>query len=115
MLKYHLAVRLIHLLQGVYAKKGYKMKVHIEIDLTPEEARTLAGLPNYEQMHKAFLNAASGKMENSMQSVDVEPMMKAWADLGGIAQDSFNNMLKAAMSGSKSFDFNTNPKADSEK
>lgn len=89
------------------------MKVHIEIDLTPEEARTLAGLPNYEQMHKAFLNAASGKIENSMQTLDVEPMMKAWADFGGMAQDSFNNMLKAAMSGSKSFDFNTNPKPDS--
>lgn len=83
------------------------MKVHIEIDLTPEEARTLAGLPNYDQMHKMFLDATQSKIEKSMQGVEVEPMVKAWSEIGGAAQDTFNAFMKAALEGTKSFDFST--------
>lgn len=83
------------------------MKVHIEIDLTPEEARTLAGLPNYDQMHKMFLDNVKSKFEQSANGMEIEPMVKAWADLGTSAQDTFNSFLKAAISGSKSFDFST--------
>jgi Family of unknown function (DUF6489) len=97
---------------GVYVNPYFPelvMKVHIEIDLTPEEARTLAGLPNYDQMHKAFVNMAKGKMESTGQNLDIEPMVKAWSEFGGVAQDAFNSLLRAAVSGSKSYDFSTSP------
>lgn len=90
------------------------MKVNIEIDLTPEEARRLAGLPDYEQMHKMFLNAASDKLKSGEAFVDVEPMFKAWSGIGGMAQDTFNAFLKAAVDGTK-MSFDTSPaKPDSE-
>ncbi len=83
------------------------MKVHIEIDMTPEEARTLAGLPNYDQMHKIFLDSAKSKFEQSAQGIEIEPMIKAWSELGTSAQDTFNSFIKAAIDGSRSFDFST--------
>ena len=73
------------------------MKVNIEIDLTPEEARALAGLPNYSQMHEMWLNTLKGKVENSAQIADIEPMLKAWGSLGGIAQDAFSNFFTTAL------------------
>lgn len=85
------------------------MKVNIEIDLTPEEARRLAGLPDYEQMHKMFLNAATDKFKNEENFVDVEPMLKAWSGFGGMAQETFNTFLKAAVEGTK-MSFDTSPK-----
>ncbi len=85
------------------------MKVNIEIDLTPEEARRLVGLPDYEQVHKMFVNAATEKMKSGETFIDVDPMIKAWSGLGGIAQDTFNAFVKAAVDSSK-VNVDTSPK-----
>lgn len=37
------------------------MKVHIELDLSPQEARELMGLDGVDQMQKFFLKAISGE------------------------------------------------------
>ncbi len=89
------------------------MKVNIEIDLTPEEARRLAGLPDYEQVHNMFLKTAADKMKSGESMIDVEPMVKAWSGLGGIAQDAFNAFIKASVEGSK-MSFDTSPKSSSD-
>lgn len=37
------------------------MKVHIELDVTPEEARELMGLDGVDRMQQLFLKAMSGE------------------------------------------------------
>jgi len=37
------------------------MKVHIELDLSPQEARELMGLDGVDQMQKLFLKAMTGE------------------------------------------------------
>lgn len=75
------------------------MKINIELELTPEEARELVGLPNVSSLHEVFLKAAQGKMAQTAGAVDVEPIMKTWASLGGLAQETIGGIMTAALNG----------------
>ncbi|MEK7660572.1 MAG: DUF6489 family protein [Pseudomonadota bacterium] len=73
------------------------MKISIEIDLTPEEAREIVGLPNVGQLHEAFLNVAKNKMKDAASSVDIDPLIKTWSGLGWLAQDALSGFVGAAL------------------
>jgi Holliday junction resolvasome RuvABC ATP-dependent DNA helicase subunit len=75
------------------------VKINIELELTPEEARELIGLPNISSLHEVFLKAAQGKMAQTASAVDVEPIMKTWAGLGGLAQETIGGIMTAALNG----------------
>lgn len=74
------------------------MKVKIEIDISPEEARTFLGMPDLTSVHQAFLDQARDKMVNAAGLVDVAPLVKTWSGLGGLAQDVVGSFLNAALS-----------------
>mgnify|MGYP000117177339 CR=1 FL=1 len=59
------------------------MKISIEIDLTPQEARSLLGMPNITAIQDVFVGMAKDKLEKTSNLVDVEPMVKTWTGLGG--------------------------------
>lgn len=88
------------------------MKINIELDLTPEEARELVGLPNISVLHEVFLKAAQGKIAQTANSVDVEPILKTWAGIGGLAQETLGGIMSAALSGAMK---STSDKSESSK
>jgi hypothetical protein len=73
------------------------MKVSIEIDLTPQEARELVGMPNMSAIQDVFVGMAKDKLEKTSSLVDVEPIIKTWTGLGGVAQDAFGAIVGAAL------------------
>jgi len=54
------------------------MKVKIDIDCTPEEARTFFGLPDLGPQQQEMLKAMQEKMMGAMGAMDPETIMKAW-------------------------------------
>ena len=54
------------------------MKVKIDIDCTPEEARTFFGLPDLGPLQQEMLKAMQEKMTGAMGAMDPETIMKAW-------------------------------------
>lgn len=86
------------------------MKVNIQIDLTPEEARALAGLPTYEQMKEVFLKSAHGKIDG-LATPEMENIMKGWFSIGNIAQDAMSSLFTAALNSTP----NVNVKTSEEK
>jgi hypothetical protein len=54
------------------------MKVKIDIDCTPEEARAFFGLPDLSPLQQQFLAAMQERMKSAMGALDPEAMMKAW-------------------------------------
>jgi hypothetical protein len=54
------------------------MKVKIDIDCTPEEARAFFGLPDLGPLQQQFLAAMQERMKSAMGALDPEAMMKAW-------------------------------------
>ncbi len=54
------------------------MKVNIEIDMTPEEARRMMGLPDVSAFQERMLGEVEARMKAAVDTSDPEAMMKAW-------------------------------------
>lgn len=60
------------------------MKISIDIDCTPEEARAFLGLPDLAPLQTDLLKELQSRMMKSLATMDAEKLMKAW--LAGGAQ-----------------------------
>ena len=70
------------------------MKVHIEMDMTPEEARAFMGLPDIVPMQKQMMDEMQARMKAAFDTGDPEAMMRAWMPLGGAkAFEQFQKLL----------------------
>jgi hypothetical protein len=54
------------------------MKVTINVDCSPEEARTFMGLPDLKPMQESLLKEIEIQMRANMQAMSPEAMMKTW-------------------------------------
>jgi hypothetical protein len=73
------------------------MKVSIEIDLTPEEARSLLGMPDMKALQDTFVDMAKDKLEATASLVELEPMLKTWSGIGGLATDALSALVGVAL------------------
>ena len=58
------------------------MKINVDIDCTPQEARTFLGLPEVERMQEAVMKELQAKMLENIANLDPENMMKTWLPAG---------------------------------
>jgi hypothetical protein len=58
------------------------MKISIDIDCTPEEARRFMGLPDLGPLHDAYLSRMRTAIEQGVTPDMIEQFMKSWAPLG---------------------------------
>jgi hypothetical protein len=62
------------------------MKVHVEVDMTPEEARTFMGLPDVAPLQEKMMAEMQARVKAAFDTGDPEAMMQAWMPfLGGSA------------------------------
>ena len=67
------------------------MKITINVDCTPEEARRYMGLPDVAPMQEAMLNEMQERMMASAAAMQPAEMMQAWMPVG---VDSWMEMQK---------------------
>jgi len=58
------------------------MKIHIDIDCTPEEARAFLGLPDVGPMQEAMMAEMQERMMANLQAMDPETLLKTWLPAG---------------------------------
>ncbi len=75
------------------------MKVEIEIDLTPEEARTLLGLPDLQPLHDIYLNRMKNFVEKGVTPDMMADMVKSWSSFGGAGMGLIQQVLGGMASG----------------
>lgn len=77
------------------------MKIHFDIDCTPEEARHFFGLPDVAPMQAAVMAEIEKRMLAALQAMEPEQLMKTWlpASLQGLEQ--MQKMFWSAMGGRK--------------
>ena len=68
------------------------MKINIEIDCTPQEARTFMGLPDVKPMQDAMMNDIQARLQDQLAKMDPEALMKEWFSPG---LENFQKMQKA--------------------
>jgi len=64
------------------------MKIKIDIDCTPQEARNFLGLPDVEPMQRVLMQELQERMSQNLKAMDPEVMMKTWlpASIQGMEQ-----------------------------
>jgi hypothetical protein len=72
------------------------MKVTIEIDCTPQEARTFLGQPDVEAFNDWLIEQMRARFTQNMELLKPEEMMKGWIAVGGQAQDAMRRFMETA-------------------
>jgi hypothetical protein len=73
------------------------MKVTMNVDCTPEEARTFFGLPDVQPMQEHLLKEMQERLSTNLKAMDPDTMIRAWlpATMKGFEQmqDIFTSQL----------------------
>ena len=72
------------------------MKVTVEVDCTPEEARAFLGLPDVTPLNEAVVGEMVKRAESNMNMMQPDELMKSWMAWGGQAQEQFRRMMTVA-------------------
>lgn len=64
------------------------MKITIDIDCTPQEARQFLGFPDVEPMQQALMKDLRERLSQNLAAVDSDQLLKTWlpAGLAGMEQ-----------------------------
>jgi hypothetical protein len=76
------------------------MKVHVDIDCTPEEARTFLGLPDVQPVQEAVMKELQDRLMSSMQAMDPDTLMKTWVPAGLANMEQMQRMFWQQFGGS---------------
>lgn len=77
------------------------MKVTIDIDCTPEEARSFLGLPDVKPMQEAMLAEAQARLKSAVAAMDPETLMKMWMPGGTEGLERMQKALWGFMQGKR--------------
>ena len=75
------------------------MKVNIEIDCTPEEARAFMGLPDVSALHAVYLDRMKSLMVDGITASDAEKLMTGWLPGAALGFEQFQKAMWSAMGG----------------
>jgi hypothetical protein len=73
------------------------MKVNVEVECTPAEARAFLGLPDVTPLNDAMVAEMQKRMEANVAAMQPEELMKTWTSFGLQAQDQFRRLMESAV------------------
>ena len=69
------------------------MKINVEVDCTPEEARRFMGLPDLTPVHDAYIAQMLDTVKNGVSSDMMASMLKGWAPMGDAGMKLWQNLF----------------------
>ena len=72
------------------------MKVKLEVECTPEEARAFLGLPDVTPLNERLVEEIGKRAESNMALLQPDELMKSWMAWGGQAQEQFRKLMTTA-------------------
>jgi hypothetical protein len=89
---------------GFYVNKGARaMKVTVNVECSPEEARAFLGLPDVAPMQQALMADLEERLRTNIQAMNPESLIKTWLPAGmqnvEQAQKMFWSQMQQTMSG----------------
>lgn len=74
------------------------MKITVDVDCTPEEARAFLGLPDVQPIQRELMRELQDRMTANIRAMDTQEMMRLWlpTTLKGFEQmqDFFTKMTR---------------------
>jgi hypothetical protein len=78
------------------------MKISVDVDCTPEEARRFMGLPDLSPVHEAYLNRMRTAIEQGITPDVLQSMMQSWGPMGDAGIAMWRKFLDQMSGGSSS-------------
>lgn len=70
------------------------MKVHVEIDCTPEEARQFLGLPDVAKANEFYVEAIGKAMKGAANVDQLQDFAKGLAPMGQVGMKLFQSFME---------------------
>jgi hypothetical protein len=74
------------------------MKMTVEVDCTPEEARRFLGLPDVSTLNDHIISEMQKRIETNMGMLSPDELVKNWMSFGAGAQEQFRKLMEVGMS-----------------
>jgi hypothetical protein len=74
------------------------MKMTIEVDCSPEEARRFLGLPDVSTLNDHLVGEMKKRIDANMSMISPEELMKNWMSFGAGAQEQFRKLMDVGLS-----------------
>ncbi len=100
----------IGILISVNGRRCGAMKINIEIDCSPEEARQFMGLPDVEKANKVYVDTIAQAMKGVSNVDQLQDYAKQLAPMGQLGLKVFQSFVEGAAKSS-----GTKPKGDGDK
>lgn len=71
------------------------MKINVEVDCTPEEARRFMGLPDLTPVHDKYIASLTGAMDGTAPPELLDGMIKSWAPMGEAGMTFWRKMFES--------------------
>ena len=72
------------------------MKLNIEIDCTPEEARQMFGLPDLAPVQDRYVAKLADMAEGGIKPEIIEALVRSWAPMGETGMGLWRKLFDAA-------------------
>jgi hypothetical protein len=82
---------------GWAAQGANAMKVNVEVECTPEEARRAVGLPDLSPIHERYVSMMLESMSGTVKPELLDSMMKSWAPMGEAGMNFWRRMFDGSM------------------
>jgi hypothetical protein len=69
------------------------MKINVEVDCTPDEARQFLGLPDVRPMQDAMMDQLQKKMQDNIDKFSPESLMQSWFTFDPKLAERFQEMF----------------------
>lgn len=69
------------------------MKVTVDVDCTPEEARRFMGLPDLTPVHDAYLAKLTRMVDEGVTPDMMEQLMRSWSPMGDAGMALWRQMV----------------------
>ncbi len=76
------------------------MKVTVDVECTPEEARTFLGLPDVSPIHDKYVQTMLETMDGTVNLDQMENLFRSFSPMGDAGMRLFKQMMDLGMSGS---------------
>jgi hypothetical protein len=77
------------------------MKITVDVDCTPEEARRFMGLPDLAPVHEAYVAKMVDTVKNGVSPDMLTSMLKSWSPMGDAGIKLWQSVLEQATGGAK--------------
>lgn len=78
------------------------MKMTIDIDCTPQEARTFFGMPDVEPLNEMIMEETVKRAQDNLDTLaDPEKFVAQMLSMSGKGMETFQQMMMSAMAGKK--------------